>query len=189
MSTLCISTEFGHTISMMKDHLTLLIDHNIKPSSEHSKSDQLTFRPILYPLESIIARNLLAMCHQTAPKHPSCGHAAHGTAMESSKLEICRKARSHSARCLAPSWKLVDVARAYCDHCIAHGEILAQSRGLDPGIYCQRFNVSYHDLEAANPGVFPAAHHGLNNQPFSDQQDTKDDTAFVISQNAGKTRA
>jgi len=102
------------------------------------------------------------MCHQTAPKHPSCGHAAHGTAMQSSKFELCRKARSLNTRC-TPSWKLVDVARAYCDHCIAHGEILAQSRGLDAGIYCQRWNVSYTELQAANPGVFPAVRHDLNN--------------------------
>jgi hypothetical protein len=104
--------------------------------------------------------------------------------MQSSKLEFCRKARSRSTRCTAPSWKLVDVARAYCDHCIAHGELLAQSRGLDPGIYCQRFNVSYHDLEAANPGVFPSAWNELE-----DQRDFDDGKPAAISQYAGKKHA
>lgn len=94
-----------------------------------------------------------AMCYHTAPKHPTCGHAAHGTAWESSKLQVCRKASSRKTKCPAPSWQPVDVNRAYCDHCIACGEMLAQSQGLDPGVYCRRMNVSYIDLEAANPGL------------------------------------
>ena len=121
------------------------------------------FLSMYRPLKVALNRNNPTMCHRTAPKHPSCGHAAHGTAMQSSKLEICRKARSLNTRC-TPSWKLVDVARAYCDHCIAHGEILAQSRGLDAGIYCQRWNVSYTELQAANPGVFPSARQNLDDQ-------------------------
>ena len=120
------------------------------------------FLSMYRPLKVALNRNNPTMCHQTAPKHPSCGHAAHGTAMQSSKFELCREARSLNTRC-TPSWKLVDVARAYCDHCIAHGEILAQSHGLDAGIYCQRWNVSYTELQAANPGVFPSVRHDLNN--------------------------
>jgi hypothetical protein len=69
--------------------------------------------------------------------------------------------------------------------------MLAQSRGLDPGIYCQRLNVSYHDLEAANPGVFPSARHDLTNQnpTFSKQQDITDGEPIAIFQHAGKKRA
>jgi hypothetical protein len=110
--------------------------------------------------------------------------------MESSKLEICRKARSRNTRCIL-SWKLVDVDRAYCDHCIAHGEKLAQSRGLDPGIYCQRWNVSYSDLQAANPEVFPSARQNLDDQyqTLPKQQDIKDENPIAISQYAGKKYA
>jgi hypothetical protein len=128
------------------------------------------------------------MCYRTAPKHPACGHAAHGTALESSKLEFCRSARSSNTRCPASSWKTVDVARPYCDHCIAHGEILAQSRGLDPGLYCQRMNVSYHDLESANPGVFPAVRHESKNSSPSKRQDVLDSHTDA-TQYAGKKRA
>jgi len=148
--------------------------------------------PIPYPSRAASDLSYHTMCHQTAPKHPSCGHAAHGTAMQSSKLEICRKARSRNTRC-TPSWKLVNVARPYCDHCIAHGEILAQSRGLDAGIYCQRLNVSYTKLQVANPGVFPAVRHDLDNnnqhQTFPKQQDIKDGHTVAISQYAGKKYA
>lgn len=130
------------------------------------------------------------MCHQTAPRHPTCGHAAHGTAMESSKLEICREARSRNTRCTL-SWKLVNVARPYCDHCVAHGEILAQSRGLDPGTYCQRLNVSYTELAAANPGVFPAARRDLDNQnqTFPKLQNIADSQTVAISLHVGKRYA
>jgi hypothetical protein len=131
---------------------------------------------------------LLAMCYRTAPKHPACGHAAHGTALESSKLEICRSARSSNTRCLTSPWKMVDVARPFCDHCIAHGEILAQSRGLDPGLYCQRMNVSYHDLESADPGVFPAARHESKTSSSSKRQDVLDSRADA-TQYAGKKHA
>lgn len=97
------------------------------------------------------------MCHQEAPKHPACGHAAHGTAWQGSKLVVCRKASSRKTKCSIPSWQPINVNRAYCDHCIARGEMLAQSQGLDPGLYCRRMNVSYDDLEAANPGLFSDA--------------------------------
>jgi len=148
------------------------------------------FLLIIHFLRTAFNSSYHTMCHQTAPRHPSCGHAAHGTAVECSKLEICRTARSRNTRCKL-SWKLVDVARAYCDHCIAHGEILAQRRGLDAGIYCQRFNVSYTDLGAANPGVFPDALHDPNNQhqTFPKQQNVMDDQPVAISQYVGKTSA
>jgi hypothetical protein len=141
-------------------------------------------------LKVTLIRNNPTMCHQTAPRHPACGHAAHGTAMESSKLEICRKARTRNTRCTL-SWKLVDVSRAYCDHCIAHGEILAQSQGLDPGIYCQRWNVSYTELQAANPEVFPSAQQNLDDQheTFPKQPDIKDGHPVAISRYVGKTSA
>lgn len=169
----------------MKDKLNYT-SISIKPSFTLSIRPA-DFLQILHPLTAAPNRSNPTMCHQTAPKHPSCGHAAHGTAMQSSKLEICRKARSGNTRC-TPSWKLVDVARPYCDHCIAHGEILAQSRGLDPGIYCQRWNVSYTELEEANPGVFPAARLNLNDQSqtFPKQQDVKDGYPAAISRYAGK---
>ena len=104
------------------------------------------------------------MCYHTAPKHPACGHAAHGTAWQGSKLEVCHKASSRKTKCSVPSWQPVNVNRAYCDHCIARGELLAQSQGLDPGLYCRRMNVSYDDLESANPGLFSSACNGANDK-------------------------
>lgn len=183
--TICINTRFATSRMEMKGKLNYT-SISIKPWFTISIRPA-DFLPIPYPLRTSSNHNNPTMCHQTAPKHPSCGHAAHGTALQSSKFEICRKARSRNTRC-TPSWKLVDVARPYCDHCIAHGEILAQSRGLDPGIYCQRWNVSYTELEEANPGVFPAAQHDLNNQSqtFPKQQDVKDGYPAAISRYAGK---
>ena len=142
------------------------------------------------PLKVASNREYSTMCYQTTPRHPTCGHAAHGTAMESSKLEICRKAGLRNTRCTL-SWNLVDVARAYCDHCIAHGEILTQSRGLSPGIYCERWNVSYTDLQAANPGVFPSGRQNIDNQDqtFPKKQEVKDGQPIAISRYVGKTCA
>lgn len=99
------------------------------------------------------------MCHFTAPKHPLCGHSAHGTAFESSRLSSCPKSKSKDKGkpCSTKTWKPIDVARANCDRCILHGASQARKQGLDPSVYCQRMGVEYVELVEANPGVFAKA--------------------------------
>ena len=116
------------------------------------------------------------MCSFTANKHPGCGHAAHGTALAHSRLEPCRKAKKNGTRCQTASWKPVDVARGYCDQCIVRGELLAQSRGLDPGTYCQRMNSSYRDLDEANPEAFLSLRQLPKNQSFKESQEAAECT-------------
>lgn len=94
-----------------------------------------------------------AMCHFTAPKHPLCGHSAHGTAFESCRLSPCPQSKSKSKPCLTKTWKPINVARANCDRCILHGASQARKQGLDPSVYCQRMGVEYAELVEANPGV------------------------------------
>lgn len=89
-----------------------------------------------------------------APRHPVCHHAAHGTIDAGAKLERCQVAKKKS-NCIGTPWDFFDVDREYCDRCIISGELLAQKRGLDPGVYCQRMGVSYSDLREANPEALP----------------------------------
>lgn len=50
---------------------------------------------------------------------------------------------------------MYDVQRAFCDSCIINGELLAQKRGLDVGVYARRMGASYNALADANPAALP----------------------------------
>lgn len=93
----------------------------------------------------------LDKCCRNAPRHPACHHAAHGTALEPARITCCEQASPSPSPC-AP-WKYYNVRRGYCDRCIIRGELLAQQRGLDRGLYCRQMGVSYTDLRDANPGM------------------------------------
>lgn len=94
------------------------------------------------------------MCCRQFPRHPGCQHAAHGTALADARLCRCDDAQRSGVVCETLPWSSYDVARAMCDRCIINGELLAQSQGLDPGVYCVRMGVSYTALRDANPGSF-----------------------------------
>lgn len=98
----------------------------------------------------------------------------------------CTRSNKRGTQCCSTYWKLVNASRAYCDRCIASGEILAQKRGLDPGTYCQQMKVSYKDLMDANPGIF-----GTLQQQLPDELSPKDQKVdeIIISRCVGKMRA
>jgi hypothetical protein len=87
--------------------------------------------------------------------HPQCQHAAHGTALEPARFERCGEAERSGVVCSTVPWSYFEVTRGHCDSCIIKGELLAQERGLDPGIYCRSMGVSYVALRDANPGSLP----------------------------------
>ncbi|CZT20417.1 uncharacterized protein RCC_06277 [Ramularia collo-cygni] len=97
------------------------------------------------------------MCFKTAPRHPKCGHAAHGTASEGARLSRCDRSKLRGP-CGPIQWEHFDVRRGYCDSCIINGEFFAQkSMRLDPGVYCRRLGASYNDLRNANPEAWSRA--------------------------------
>lgn len=94
------------------------------------------------------------MCRGYRFRHPSCGHAAHGTTRQRVILQRCEGAIENGILCQNMQWTFFEVARGYCDRCIIHGELLSQERGLGPGVYCSQFGVGYTELLEANPWMF-----------------------------------
>lgn len=63
--------------------------------------------------------------------------------------------RADKQPCKSVVWDSYDVPRALCDRCIINGEIIAQKRGLDVGVYARRMGASYQALVDANPAALP----------------------------------